>query len=904
MIRRRLYNPAQLTTEELRSSFVARRETLSEMLRLIGEQASDRPCQHMLLVGPRGMGKTTLGLRFLLAVEETPTLARDWQPVAFHEESYEIGDLADFWSAALRHLTRATGDEQWADRADALAQDEPDNERQAAYALASLLDFCEANGKRLILFVENLDIVFGQLRDEREIHALRASLIEHPEILLVGSANAVFNDIRSRGEPFYEFFRLFMLDGVGREECLQIFEALAEGDGSVDIPGAPSRERGRLETIRRLTGGNPRLLALTCRMLIESPVGAPLEDLERLIDEQTPYFKARIEALPVQARKVFHCLAEGWRPMLARELSVAAKLSSSHASAQLRQLVDKGYAREVHLRQEKRTRYEVADRFYNIYYLLRFSRAGRDRLARLVAFLHDLFGPRGMRSMYPKVLETLRERVFPQKEMSDWLGVLTAYVAGDQEFSGRESWYRTASNLVVERIGANAPVLGEINDAFAERNWSRAASPSTRRGIQLVEAGNFAEAETAFRMAAAETPDDPAVWTTLGYTLSEQGQLEEAIATFQEALELIRVDGPIAQRVAGFGALIGASTTLLKRDQTEDAVVTGKRSFDYIRLDDAPDHRYMAAEMIRTLGNELYERAGQREEAVTFWSHASEYAGRDDPQQLRDTAAKALSTKGFALRNLERSEEALSAWRNVRTHIRETDPTEIRQLALLAIGFEGDTLIELEQPDDSIDVLRECSKYVRTDDPFETRRKVARMMATAGRLLNLSDRFDESESVCREATEIDPTCADPWHIRAESILWQDDLPRLEQADAYARHAVALAPEDAAALHTLSDVLAGRGKWTEALDTLERAVHVDGDYKHEEWPGLTDSFIEMVAAGHGLRVRHMLEDASLTKALEPLWLATRMELGEEIEPLPAEIMDAVNKIRQEFMALRQ
>ena len=247
MIRRRLYNPAQLTTEELRASFVARHDTLSEMLRLIGEQASDRPCQHMLLVGPRGMGKTTLGLRFLLAVEETPTLASDWQPVAFHEESYEIGDLADFWSAALRHLTRATGDKQWADRADALAQDEPDSERQAAYALASLLDFCEADGKRLILFVENLDIIFGQLRDEREIHALRASLIEHPEILLIGSANAVFNAIRSHGEPFYEFFRLFVLDGIGQEDCLQILEALAAEGSNGDMPGVLRGEQGRLE---------------------------------------------------------------------------------------------------------------------------------------------------------------------------------------------------------------------------------------------------------------------------------------------------------------------------------------------------------------------------------------------------------------------------------------------------------------------------------------------------------------------------------------------------------------------------------------------------------------------------------------------------------------------------------
>ena len=110
----------------------------------------------MMLIGPRGMGKTTLGLRFLHAVAEAPTLAAAWQPVPFHEESYEIADLADFWIAALSHLTRATEEPEWADRADALTKDERDTERLAAYAIAALLDYCQRTEKRLILFVENL----------------------------------------------------------------------------------------------------------------------------------------------------------------------------------------------------------------------------------------------------------------------------------------------------------------------------------------------------------------------------------------------------------------------------------------------------------------------------------------------------------------------------------------------------------------------------------------------------------------------------------------------------------------------------------------------------------------------------------------------------------------------------
>ena len=560
MIRRRLYNPAQLTPDELKASFVAREDTLAEMLRLIGEQPPGRPCQHVMLIGPRGMGKTTLGLRFLHAIGDTPDLAARWQPVSFYEESYGIGDLADFWLAALRHLTRATNDPRWADRADALARDEGDTERLAAYALSALMDCCRENGKRLILFIENLDTIFRQLRDEREIHALRATLIERPEILLLGSANAVFQAIRGHGEPFYEFFRLFILEGLGREDAHRILAALADCEGRPEILEAMKRERGRLETIRRLTGGNPRLLVLACRMLIESPLGSAFEDLERLIDEQTPYFKARIEELPIQARKVFHCLAEGWKPMLAKEVAGAATLSSSHASAQLRQLVEKGYAREIHLPRAKRARYEVSDRFHNIYYLLRFSGAERDRLERLVTFLG---------------------------------------------------------------------------------------------------------------------------------------------------------------------------------------------------------------------------------------------------------------------------------------------------------------------------------------------------------LLNMPGRYGEAEAACRKATDIEPMHHESWRVLAEAILCQDDDARLPEAEDCARRAVELAPENPGALHTLSDVLACRGNWTEALDRLAYALHIGGDvFQEKEWPGLTESLIQAVAAGHGSRVKRMMEEAGLTEPMEPLWHATRAELGEELEPLPAEIMETVMDIRQDFSDMRR
>ena len=58
-----------------------------------------------------------------------------------------------------------------------------------------------------------------------------------------------------------------------------------------------------------------------------------------------------------------------------------------------------------------------------------------------------------------------------------------------------------------------------------------------------------------------------------------------------------------------------------------------------------------------------------------------------------------------------------------------------------------------------------------------------------------------------------------------------------------------------------------------------------------------SLIRAAAAGHGERIKRIMDEAGLIESMEPLWHALRVELGEQLEPLPAEIMDAVSTIRE-------
>ncbi|MCE2520831.1 MAG: AAA family ATPase [Alphaproteobacteria bacterium] len=891
MIRRRLYNPAQLTPEELKESFVARQDILERMLELLSGQECDHPCQHMMLVGPRGMGKTTLGLRFLHAVTESLGFAADWQPVPFHEESYGIGDLADFWLAALRHLARATGDSQWSDRADALLKDEGDPRRLAAYARAALSDFHREDGKRPILFVENLDAVFEQFRDEREIHGLRASLIERPDLLLIGSANAVFDGIRGHGEPFYEFFRLFILEGLTMEETRRLVAAFPDGvDNESEMPIQLAPERGRLETIRRLTGGNPRLMVLACQMLVESPLGEAYEVLERLIDEQTPYFKARIEALPAQARKVFHGLAEGWTPMLAREVAHAAKLDSSHASAQLKLLATRGYVRDVRLPRERRVRYEVVDRFYNIYVLLRFSHGGRERLGRLVTFLQDLFGREAMRTMYPTALAALETRGASAEEVADWLSVLAHNVASDDDFEQRETWKLRAIGVATRLIGPKAPVIGEINRV----GWAE-------RGFALIEEVKFAEAATAFLRALEEGRNDWFTHAGLGFALFELEEFERAAAALGHVLDLGSEDDARELRHVAANCLSLQKIALVKLDRHDEAINSCERLIRYVRREDPDDLRGVAVKALLHQGG-AFSKSRNHDHAIAFLERVGKYTSPDDPSGLRYVAVLAHALCGFELQELNRHDEAIASWRKTAIYALSDDPTDVRFVTAISFCLEGIVLSNLKRYDEAVASCKMVVAYIRPDDPSEQREKVSGGLAAIAGALSLSGKLAEAETVCRLALGVTPECGAAWHVQAVTVVRAGDAARLTEAEDYARRAAGLLPVSCPALRTLSDILAARGEWKEALEWLEKALRL-AEEDDGERSGLISSLISAVVANHGRTVKEVMERTGADRTMEPLWHAVRADLGEGLGPLPAEIADAANGLLEEFARRR-
>lgn len=403
-----LYNPATLGAEQLLREFIDRKGLLERILDIIRQNTPDRLQQHLIVIGPRGMGKTMLLCAIRHRVNGDATLNAEWLPISFYEEQYGIGDLADFWLEAIRHLESALNRPPQA--ADELL-DHP-GEDLAERAEARFFELLADSGKRALLLVDNLNDIFSAIHAEESLHQLRALLMEDPRLMFIGTAASYFAEITDVNQPFHDFFRTFSLERLNQEELETVLRALANANDDPTVPEILEKAPERIQALRILTGGNLRLAKLGYRILREGLDGDVGRDLERLLDECTPFFKHRIEVLAKEGRRVFDAIARRWDPVKVDDLKKEIRKPSNYISVQIKRLVDEGFVEEAS-GTEKKKRYQVAERFYNIYYLMRYSREGREKLRWLVAFMKVFYTWRDYRNWVQRLERELISPLSP-----------------------------------------------------------------------------------------------------------------------------------------------------------------------------------------------------------------------------------------------------------------------------------------------------------------------------------------------------------------------------------------------------------------------------------------------------------------------------------------------------------
>src|SRR5579859_1271937 len=380
-----IYNPGQKRKSDLISEFVVRRDIYEEIMRDLESSNMDHPEQHYLLVGQRGMGKTTLLLRLRYGIEDSATLSSRLLPIVFPEEQYQISELAGLWEYVAEYLEDHHGFVGLYDDVEGYNLT-ANFEDEAFEVLNRALD---KTGKHLVLLIDNIGELFHKL-DKNEMHRLREILQTNNRVRVIGGSTNYLEAVLDYHQPFYEFFKIIRLDGLGKEETVRLIQQLGEIHGEKEkIERIVSETPGRIETLRILTGGVPRTIAIMFGIFLDHEHEHALKDLHRILDAVTPLYKHRMDDLPVQQQKIVDAVARHWEPITVKELAARTRLISKTLSAQLNQLEKE----QIVVKQDTATRnktYMIRERFWNIWYLMRYGRRDdKEKIIWLVKFLES-----------------------------------------------------------------------------------------------------------------------------------------------------------------------------------------------------------------------------------------------------------------------------------------------------------------------------------------------------------------------------------------------------------------------------------------------------------------------------------------------------------------------------------
>jgi DNA polymerase III delta prime subunit len=335
-----IYNPQNQSKQQLIEGFVVRQQIFQKLFKAIKEATMDVPEQHFLLLGRRGMGKTTLLLRLAYEIENDPALNSWLIPVVFNEEEYGIRRLFNFWERIMEELEagnpafRFSGTER--QRLSAQHRDDDAYERALFDILSAEL---ERTGQKIIVFIDNFGDMASRMKDE-EAHRLRKILQTSADIRIIAASALVMESFYSYQHPFYEFFKVQELKGLDARETRELLLKLSDHYKKEAVARIVEQHPGRVEALRRITGGVIRTMVLLFEIFADDDDGSAFKDLEIILDRATPLYKHRMDDLSNQQQAIVEVIALHWDAISVKEITERTRLESKTVSAQL-QLLEK-----------------------------------------------------------------------------------------------------------------------------------------------------------------------------------------------------------------------------------------------------------------------------------------------------------------------------------------------------------------------------------------------------------------------------------------------------------------------------------------------------------------------------------------------------------------------------------
>ena len=803
----RKYNPGFLTDDELIASFCVRTRELESIVEMLRE-CTGSSNQHQIVIGPRGSGKTSLLLRVAAEVRRDAGLSAAFFPVVFAEESYEVATAGEFWLECLARLAdQAPQPEDGSDLRQTFENLRTirDDGTLGERCLAALLDFSDREGKRLVLMVENLNMMFRDMSDPDAGWRLRKTLQTEPRIVLLASATSRFAEIDQPKQAFYDLFRTLTLHPLGTSECAKLWEAVSGRCAPQDT----------IRSLEILTGGSPRLLAILARFGGGLSFRELMTNLLDLVDDHTEYFKSHLESLPAQERRVYLALADLWKPALTKEIADRARLETSKCSAQLTRLVERG-AVQVAGGTVRRKQYYLSERLYNIYYLLRRNRRPDRMIEALIHFMASYYSPPElkdisirmfrevenlgpeMRSLHQSAFEKLVElpalaihreellAVAPPHFMQlldqdpEHLGIAETMLAAAGELLVKAGILR-AQNRVEDALATYDDLACQFGESDVPDVSALAAIGFLTKGAIFGQLDRQEDALSAYdevvdRLDSIDTSnifdqimnmmveDDDAI----DELRSVQDIPKEAIDTWIEMAPIIAAGDASASSMFIAAALIAKGEILLGLNRPEEALATYD---DVMHRFEESTVSALIELVAAAVGNKaaVLNRLGRLEEALTVYNEVVHRFDRSEALCPPGPIVTALVNKGLILVRLNRPMEALAIFDEVEQRFATNEAPDILEQLARAFFTKGDTLTKLNRTEEALTAFEELARRFGTNETPAILAWVAKGLTKKGNILRSLGRLEEalvanSEVVRRFGENDSPVLVEPYAI--------------------------------------------------------------------------------------------------------------------------------------------
>ncbi|PVV56284.1 tetratricopeptide repeat protein [Chryseobacterium sp. HMWF035] len=338
---------------------------------------------NVIIIGQRGAGKTTLIHRLNYEIIDDAVLRKKYIPIMFSEEQYSLSDLTNLWETIATTIEDNFYEESLSDTIANIIDKQKDYE-QKSYDF--LREFLIEKNKTAILFIENFNFFLKKISDNERKKLFR--ILESDSNFKVIGTSTTFNDGNiDFQEDEYKFLKIIELDSLNKADCEKLLIKIGQQYGEEQqIRNIIEQHPGRVESLRRLTGGVPRTISYLFQIFMDNENGRAIKDLYLLIDTLTLLYKSELDQLSTQQQKVVDAIARKWDAISVKEIAKKTRLESKNISSILSYLEKNQFIEKIPTN-TKNHLYRIKERFMNIWYLMRFGRKNdKDNVVWLVRF--------------------------------------------------------------------------------------------------------------------------------------------------------------------------------------------------------------------------------------------------------------------------------------------------------------------------------------------------------------------------------------------------------------------------------------------------------------------------------------------------------------------------------------